>query len=243
MTRPIPKLAVDFVSRFEGYRSRAYLCSAGVATLGFGHTANVKMGDTCTKREALIWLADDMQVAVRKLYGVLKPDIIDALADEQWAALVSFAFNLGAGKSWKIWQLLNARRFDQAALEFARFNKAGGVVVKGLTARRAAEYELWHSSATDEHVPSSVTRAVGMTPPTPATDKPLVQSKTIWAGGVTAAAGLAQGAQQVQSLVAPQAHNNELLQKLAGFVAVVIVIAGVLIVVFKALDQRRKTHQ
>jgi len=243
--RPIPQVAVDFVARYEGFRAKAYLCPAGVPTIGYGHTEGVQMGDTCTKAQALKWLAEDMRIAQGKLYGVLKPEIIDALTDNQWSALLSFVFNLGAAKSWTIWKLLNAREFDKAADQLSRFINAGGKKVQGLVNRRADEFKLWHTDApatSDEKIPSTVTRGVGVTPPTPETDKPLVQSKTLWTGGVVAAGGVVQGAQQVQALVAPQANNHEWLQKLAGFVAVVIVVAGLAIMVFKAMEQRRRKH-
>lgn len=241
--RPIPKLAVDFVSRFEGYRSKAYLCSAGVWTLGYGHTAGVKESDICTKAEALIWLAEDMQVAARKLYGVLKPEIIDALTEEQWSALLSFAFNLGAAPGWQIWKLLNARKFDQAADQFSRFINAGGKKIPGLAARRAAEFALWHEGE-GQAPPSSVTRAVGMTPPTPEPSKSLFASKTAWLGGAVTGLGMLQGnAQTVQGIVAPQAYHNPLLGKLLGFTAVLIVGCGIAIVAFKAIENWIRTHR
>jgi lysozyme len=243
--RPIPQSAVEFVAAHEGIRTLAYKDSAGIPTIGYGHIEGVKMGDRCTKAQALAWLAADMQIAVRKLYGVLKPEVIDCLNDQQWSALLSFVFNVGAGKTWTIWKLLNDRKFDQAADQLSRFINAGGQKVPGLVNRRADEFKLFHSGDQNNSapVPSSVTREVGMTPPTPSAEKPLAQSKTLWAGGVVAAGGVVQGAQQVQALVAPQAANNEWLQKLAGFVAVVIVLAGIAIVVFKAMEQRARTHQ
>jgi len=244
--RAIPKFAVDFVADQEGVELTAYQDVVGIWTIGAGHIEGVKKGDKCTRAQALKWLAADMVIAQRKLYGVLKPEIIDCLTEQQWAALLSFVFNLGAKKDWTIWKLLNDGKFDQAADQLSRFINAGGKKVQGLVNRRADEFKLWHSGDPNSHavaVPSAVTREVGMTPPTPAAEKPLAQSKTLWAGGVVAAGGVVQGAQQVQALVAPQAANHEWLQKMAGFVAVVIVLAGIAIIVFKLLDQRAKVHQ
>lgn len=252
--RPIPPLAVEFVSRWEGYSAKAYpdpATNGEPFTIGFGHTGGVKPTDKCTKAQALAWLASDMQIAVGKLYGVLKPEIIDCLDDHQWSALLSFAYNLGAGKKWEIWRLLNAKRFDQAAQQITRFNKANGQVMQGLINRRNAELALFlQGTAVAGDLPSSVTRAPGVTPPTPETKKPWFQSKTLWTGVLTAAGGgtdlatkAQSGALTVQGIVAPQAYHNPWLGKLLGFVSVVIVGCGVAIVVFKLLEQRARTHQ
>ena len=250
MTRPIPPSAIAFVAKHEGLRLKAYLDSANVPTIGYGHTEGVKLGQTCTKAQATLWLAGDMQIAQRKLYGVLKPEIIDELTEAQWSALLSFAFNLGAKPNWTIWKLLNERKFDQAADQFSRFINAGGVKVQGLVTRRADEFKLWHSDAPGDDVPSTFTRGVGITPPTPEVRKPWFQSKTLWAGVTTAAAGgtdlatkLQTGATTVQGIVAPQAYHNPWLGKVLGFASVVIVACGIAVVVFKLLEQRARTHQ
>jgi lysozyme len=68
-----------------------------------------------------------------------------SLNDNQYAAIVSFAFNLGVGnlKQSTLLKKLNAGDFAGAANEFAKWNKAGGKVLAGLTRRRAAEAELF----------------------------------------------------------------------------------------------------
>jgi lysozyme len=240
--RAIPRKAVTFVSKWEGFRSEAYLCSAGQPTIGYGHTEGVSLQTPpITKAQALTLLAKDMEVARGKLYGVVKPAIIDELTENQWATLLSFAFNLGAGKSWTIWKRLNARQFDQVPQELAKFVNAGGRKVQGLVNRRAAEQVLWSTDepgSTDEPVPSSVTRGAGVTPPTPADPAPITQSKTFWTGGTVAAAGVVSGAQQIQALAAPQAANNELVANLASIAAFLIVAGGIAIMVFRWLGKR-----
>lgn len=244
MTRPIPKRAIEFVARYEGFRAKAYLCSGNVPTIGFGHTEGVKLGQTVTRDRATLWLAEDMQIAQRKLYSVLKPEIIDELTEGQWCALLSFAFNVGAAPGWTIWKLLNARKFDQAADQLSRFINAGGVKVQGLVNRRADEFKMWHEDAPEEDVPSTFTRGVGITPPTPETRKPIWMSKTFWTGGGIAGAATVQtAATTVQGIAAPQAYHSPWIAKVVGLTAVLIVAAGVAIMVFKAIENWQAKHK
>lgn len=244
--RPIPKQALDLIKEFEGLELRVYPDPATGGepyTGGWGHTGpDVKRGMKVTLAMAEEWLRDDIGIASRKLTGVIKADVLRDLSDSQYAALLSFAFNLGAKASWTIWKVVNARQFDAVPAQIMRFNRAAGKVMRGLTRRRAAECLLWNAEAADEAPPSHVTRGVGVTPPAPEATKPLAQSKTMWTGGGVAAAGVASGATQVQALVAPQADQNEWLAQLAGILAVLIVGAGIAVMVFKWLDQKAKAR-
>jgi lysozyme len=238
--RAIPRKAVNFVSKWEGFEPKAYLCPANVWTIGYGSTQGVKPGDTITKAQALTLLAKDMEVARAKLYGVIKPQIIDELTENQWSALLSFAFNLGAGK-WQIWKRINARQFDQVPQELAKFVNAGGKKISGLVKRRAAEQVLWSTDepgSTDEAVPSSVTRGVGVTPPTPADPAPASKSSTIITGFVGAAATVPVAAQQVTAAVAPYADQSEIVQKVIAALATIAAAAAVLVLVLTWIKKR-----
>jgi GH24 family phage-related lysozyme (muramidase) len=70
------------------------------------------------------------------------------LTDNQFGALVSFTFNLGRGNLAKstLLRKLNGGDYDGAAIEFNKWNKAGGKVLAGLVARRAAEAELFQTA-------------------------------------------------------------------------------------------------
>lgn len=245
MTRSVPDIAVSFVSEHEGLKLNAYRDSGGVLTVGYGHTGP-EVGPTLRilQGKALDYLRQDLGHAAFRLSQKVRGDVIEGLSDEQYAALLSFVFNLGAG-DWTIWKRLNAREFDRVPVEMMKFVNAGGRKIQGLVNRRAAECVLWAQGDADTHPepapPSSVTRQVGMTPPT-AMEKPASTSKTFWAGGTVAAAGVVQGAQQLQALAAPQAGNSDLIAKLAGFAAVLIVAGGIAIMVFKWLEARQHRH-
>ncbi|WP_434616794.1 lysozyme [Azospirillum sp. B2RO_4] len=144
-TKPVCQAAVDLVKHFEGLYLNAYLCPAGVPTIGYGHTAGVKMGQTITAEQADAFLAADLTQAAGHVDALVKV----ALNDDQRGALSSFVFNLGAGslQSSTLLKLLNAGDYAGAADQFGRWVYAtvNGKKTKlaGLVARRAAEEALF----------------------------------------------------------------------------------------------------
>lgn len=141
MARSINQAGVELVKSFEGCRLSAYRCVAGVWTIGYGSTTNVKPGMTITQAQAEALLKKDL---LRFEVGVeVAVDV--PLTDNQFAALVSFAFNVGLGalKSSTLLRLLNDRKYIEASMQFDRWNKASGRVLAGLTRRRAAEKKLF----------------------------------------------------------------------------------------------------
>jgi lysozyme len=205
---------------------------------------DVHEGREITKDEALGLLAEDLHTAASRLGANVRRDVILDLTENQYAALLSFVHNLGANPKWTIWKRLNARQFDQVPLEMMKFVNAGGKKVQGLVNRRADEVKLWslgEPGSTAEPVPSSVTRS-SPTPPTVADPKPLAKQGTIWAGAGVAVGGAMEGARNVQGIIAPQAAHSEWLMKVMGFVSILIVIGGVLVMVFKYLDHKKAAH-
>lgn len=138
-----PHIAVDFIAQWEGFRSSAYKCPAGVWTIGYGHTDGVKEGDTIGKSMARELLVDD----IRKAAEALAPVINVPVTDGQYIALVSLAFNVGASylkrHCPKLLRCLNSGDDRGAALQFLDITRCNGVVLKGLVARRKAEAELF----------------------------------------------------------------------------------------------------
>jgi lysozyme len=139
---------LDLIKRFEGYSSKAYLDSVNVRTIGYGTTVypsgkRVALGDVCTEQQADAWLKHDVQWAERAVYAYTRDDINQG----QFDALVSFAYNLGAGalRGSTLLKLVNANPCDYEAItkQFMRWNKAGGKVLKGLTRRRTAEAYMY----------------------------------------------------------------------------------------------------
>lgn len=129
------------IREFEDCRLQAYRCPAGIPTIGVGHTRGVKMGDRCTVQEADVWLTEDLQDAEAAVNTLVKAPI----TQEQFDALVSFAFNLGqtALAESTLLILLNKRSYKAAAEQFDRWVHSGGKKLAGLVRRRAAEKALF----------------------------------------------------------------------------------------------------
>lgn len=130
---------VSLIKQFEGCRLKAYKCPAGVWTIGYGHTAGVKEGDTITQETADDYLRNDLRTYEN---AVLKYDSIYHFNQYQFDALVSFTFNCGAGNLKNLTQS-GKRTIAQISAKLPLYNKAGGVVLRGLQRRRAAEKELF----------------------------------------------------------------------------------------------------
>ena len=241
--RITPKKALELTAQFEGCVLIAYPDPAtGGApwTIGYGHTGSeVRPGLKITRAKAKALLAEDLKVAAAKLRTVVKAEIIDALDDCQYAALLSFVFNVGVGRSWTIWKVLNAGRFDEVPAQFARFVNADGKKMKGLVRRRAAEAALWHEGDAEEvDLPSSVTRS-SPTPPTLMDAKPLNQSKSFWAAGVAACAGVSAAIEDVTDAVSPFAWHSETVGRIVSLISLVGAVAAIATVVFLWLKKRR----
>lgn len=133
--------AVPIIKEFEGCKLKAYLCPAGVWTIGYGHTDGVKEGDEITQQEADRLLADDVHSFSAGVQRLVTSDI----NRNQLGALTSFAFNVGLGnlRHSTLLRLVNKGDFVGAANQFPRWNKAGGKVLTGLTRRREAERKLF----------------------------------------------------------------------------------------------------
>ena len=153
MTRQTNQAGVELIKRFEGLRTKAYLCPAKVWTIGYGHTSaagppSVGPGKVITAGEAVQILKNDLKVfeaAVEKAVKV-------PLTDNEFAALVSFTFNLGSGTLARstLLRKLNQGKYDAVPGELARYVYAGKQKLEGLVRRRAAEASLWSSGVPRE---------------------------------------------------------------------------------------------
>lgn len=124
----------------EGLRLEAYRCPAGVLTIGYGHTGDVKAGDRVTAHQAEVILEFDL----RRFEAAIE-DLCPWASSNEFSALVSFVFNVGieAFKKSTMLKLFKEKRPVAAAAQFARWTHAGGKVLPGLVKRRAAEAKLF----------------------------------------------------------------------------------------------------
>lgn len=139
---------IALIKQFEGCRLTAYQDSVGVWTIGYGWTrpvdgVPVRSGMTIKQEVAERLLKTGLVSYEKDVSKLVKVK----LAQGQFDALVSFAYNLGARalSTSTLLKRLNAGDYRGAADEFLRWNKAGGKVLAGLTRRREAERALFLS--------------------------------------------------------------------------------------------------
>lgn len=137
------KNGIDLIARHEGLRLKAYRCPAGILTIGYGHTGNVREGQTITEDYAKYLLASDLSTAEN---AVNRQNL--NINQNQFDALVSFVFNVGSGNFLKSTLLKKIKvnpNDTLIAAEFDRWNKAAGKVLPGLVKRRLDEAKLYFS--------------------------------------------------------------------------------------------------
>ena len=135
------KNGINLIKTYEGCRLTAYKCPAGVWTIGYGHTAGVKQGDTITPLQANTLLTVDLQ----KFENAVNKAVKKPITQNEFDALVSFAFNVGIGNFEKstLLRLVNLGQFELAAKQFEKWIYAGGKPLTGLKKRRLAEKTLF----------------------------------------------------------------------------------------------------
>lgn len=143
----IGPLGLALIKGYEKLRLTAYAATEeerakGIWTIGWGHTAGVKEGDTCTAEEADQFLLSDLEKAEGGVYSLVRTP----LNQNQYDALVSLVFNIGRGNfaASTILKRLNLGDYAGAAQEFKKWNKQAGKVLGGLTKRRAEEEALFN---------------------------------------------------------------------------------------------------
>lgn len=143
-----PQNAAAIIKRAEQLYLDAYLCPAGIPTIGYGTTKGVTLGQHITAEQADAFLAADITEAVSYVRRVHVP-----LEQHEFDALVSFVHNIRKSK-WNefdctLLRRLNAGDYLRAAAEFQRWNKGKDpktgqiTVLNGLTKRRKAEQSLF----------------------------------------------------------------------------------------------------
>lgn len=138
------KEGVDFIKSFEKLRLQAYLCEANKLTIGYGHTRNVKIGQTCTVAEAEQMLAEDIAIAEKAVNTINQE-----LTQNQYDSLVSLCFNIGNEnfKTSTLYRKVNADPNDPTIKgEFVRWIYCKKKKSKGLTRRRIEEAKIYFNN-------------------------------------------------------------------------------------------------
>ena len=215
------------IESFEGCRTEAYQDCAGTWTIGYGHTSAagppaVQPGTTISKPEALALLQTDVGNFSKGVEACLRVP----LNDDQFSALVSFAYNIGLtafGKS-SVLRAVNAGQFKAVPGFMALWIKAGGKVIPGLVARRAAEAALFSKSADVAGQPSAQTTHI--TRPAESIFPSSASHHTVFAAVVSLVGGVVSSlARHLENFIG---EHLSLVLEIAGVAAVLLCAAWLL---------------
>lgn len=142
MEKTVSDSTLELIKGWEGCHLTAYRCTSNVLTIGYGHTAGVYEGMTITQAQADAFLQEDLKKFASYVNNKTYVPITDSLNINQKEALISFAYNCGAGNLQK---LCKNRTAAQIAENMVKYNKSGGKVLEPLKKRREKEQELFNT--------------------------------------------------------------------------------------------------
>lgn len=145
IAREVNEDTLDLIKNAEGWYSCAYTCPAGKLTIGYGHLVEDSddlTSESCINKErGKQLLKEDLTVACECIDDMTTV----TLSDNEFGALVSWAFNVGCGRARRsdLIKALNQGKKKDVCKELKRFNKGGGKVLPGLVTRRQNECDLF----------------------------------------------------------------------------------------------------
>lgn len=246
-----------FLTAEEGRKLKAYRCSAGVLTIGVGHTSaagapKVTAGMTITAAEADAIFARDLV----KYENTVVKSVKVAVTQNQFDALVSLCFNIGQGAFSKstLVRKLNAGDTQGAANEFLKWSKQ-----PELLPRRKREKALFLKGPKKapekpvepvEPIPAPEPAPEPVAPPEPPVRpteppapevpteddsplKPLAKSKELWAGIMAIFAALSTFLSDLHSLDA----KTQLW--VIGAICILGTAAGLFMIVNRVMARKR----
>lgn len=187
----ISQKGINLIKQFEGVRLNAYLDPVGVWTIGYGHTKGVYSGMVISQGEADDLLRVDIESHVFRMKQIITSDI----NQNQFDALASFCFNLGAyilDNDQELLRQINTSDWKGTTVTMLKYCYGGGVWLQGLYNRRVAETNLFN-----EGVPTKPSENTGGK----------IKMKTIKLNGST---NLRTGASTSSSIIATLPPNSEI---------------------------------
>lgn len=228
------------IATSESLRLAAYRCPAGVWTIGWGETSNVKPGDTCTKEEADRWLCED----IAERADAVKAMCTNPPGGYELAALVSLAYNIGLErlKTSTVLRQHNAGNHAAASRAFGLWNKAKNPQtgelreLGGLTARRHREGALYLKADQNEPMPQAVEAESSLA------RSPIATSATVAAGAgvveVISSAGQDIGAVKPALEMARDVLVNVLGVPTQWILPAIVIGAGLVILQWRVKQRR-----
>jgi len=155
MPRSINRVGEEKIVQWEGEVLWAYddfdpkhrpitpgMAVKGTLTIGVGHTGpDVKPGLRIDVKQSREWLRQDLD----RFEALVERSVKVPLSDNQFAALVSFAFNVGEGNFGRstLLKKLNKGDYESVPAELMKWVNSKGKRMQGLVNRRAQEGALW----------------------------------------------------------------------------------------------------
>lgn len=139
---------IALIKYCEGLRLEAYLDTGGVPTIGYGHTKGVKIGTKISDYEANTFLQQDLTEHEDHVHSL----VFAALNNNQFDALVSFCYNVGAQalKTSTLLKKLNSGSPLAACNELSKWVYDNHVIQPNLVKRRALEKILFLTAMNEE---------------------------------------------------------------------------------------------
>ena len=138
------EIGKDLIKKFEGVRLKAYKCSAGVPTIGFGNTfyedgEKVQMNDTITLERA----RDLFDMLLPRYEKIVLKKVNVQMKQNEFDALVSHTYNTGGSST--LFRLINEKAYKEDIKNWwlTKYTTANGKKLKGLVERRKQEYDLY----------------------------------------------------------------------------------------------------
>jgi len=151
MIMKIGQKGLQLVKDFEGWHSKPYQDPVGIPTIGYGFTYYLPDRRRVTMQDAALTKTQGNRM-LGEILAHYEDDVhrlvTRSLRQQQFDALVSFTYNLGAtnlSKSTLLKRINSDPQDKRIADEFMKWNKAGGKILPGLVRRRAAEVQLYFS--------------------------------------------------------------------------------------------------
>ena len=140
-TQTAIQIAAEVCKVFEGYSSKPYICPAGFWTVGYGHRCP-KDHPEIHKGEAMLILRKDLVSAATA--SLRWCPVLAKESPGRLAAIIDWTFNLGSGRlqGSTMRRRINELKWEEAAIECAKWNRGGGRILSGLVKRRAIEVKL-----------------------------------------------------------------------------------------------------
>lgn len=239
-TRQPTSKADEIIKGFEKCVLKTYPDASGVPTNGWGHTRGVRLGTSVTQAEADANYIADRQEAIDSIYRNLPAELILALPDDCYDALVSFIFNVGEqafvnkdGKRTDFYRAITTDLFSVPA-QMKRWTHDNGKELAGLVTRRAQEAELFSAGLAPRKSIGEAPEA-GVKPSAPAPVAPAPSVATGAAVGVTALTGAGTVLMQTASSLKDAGNTSVAIMVLVALLS----LAGVGVLVWSTY----RTHK